>query len=54
VIRKRMHLPAEKAIFLFLDGTIPPSSALMTEIYSHHRDADGFLYISYSGENIFG
>jgi GABA(A) receptor-associated protein len=54
VIRKRMKLPAEKAIFLFVGGTIPPSSALMAEIYSHHADVDGFLYITYSGENVFG
>ena len=54
VIRKRIKLPSEKAIFLFVGGTIPPSSASMTEIYLHHRDADGFLYITYSGENVFG
>lgn len=54
VIRKRIKLPAEKALFLFVGGTIPPSSALMTDIYSYHRNADGFLYITYSGENVFG
>lgn len=54
VIRKRMKLPAEKGIFLFVGGIIPPSSALMDEMYSHHRDRDGFLYITYSGENVYG
>jgi GABA(A) receptor-associated protein len=54
VIRKRLKLPAEKAIFLFVDGKIPSTSAMLNEIYEQHRDADGFLYMSYSDENVFG
>merc|ERR1711953_1216997 len=30
------------------------SSWTMGELYSQHKDADGFLYIAYSGENTFG
>ncbi len=26
----------------------------MSSIYEDHRDEDGFLYITYSGENTFG
>ena len=26
----------------------------MSQIYDEHKDEDGFLYISYSGENTFG
>jgi GABA(A) receptor-associated protein len=29
-------------------------SANMGQIYSAHKDEDGFLYIAYSGENTFG
>ena len=54
VIRKRLKLPPEQAIFLFVNGTIPPTGALMNQIYEEHRDVDGFLYITYSGENTFG
>ena len=54
VIRKRLKLPPEQAIFLFVNGTIPPTAALMNQIYDEHRDVDGFLYITYSGENTFG
>lgn len=54
VIRKRLKLPPEQAIFLFVNGTIPPTGALMNQIYDEHRDVDGFLYITYSGENTFG
>lgn len=54
IIRKRVDLPPERAIFLFVNGTIPPTAVLMSVIYSENRDKDGFLYIQYSGENTFG
>jgi len=54
VIRNRMKLPSEKAIFLFVGGTIPSSSELILNIYSRYKDLDGYLYITYSGENVFG
>jgi len=54
VIRKRLKLPPEQAIFLFVNGTIPPTGSLMSQVYEDYRDEDGFLYINYAGENIFG
>ena len=54
VIRSRMKLPSEKAIFLFVNGSIPSSSELISLIYENNKDRDGFLYITYSGENTFG
>ncbi|EGC36392.1 hypothetical protein DICPUDRAFT_77947 [Dictyostelium purpureum] len=45
---------AEKAIYLFINNTIPPTAALMSQIYERYKDEDGFLYITYSGENTFG
>lgn len=53
-IRKRIKLPAEKAIFIFVNDTLPPTAALMSAIYQEHKDKDGFLYVTYSGENTFG
>jgi len=55
IIRKRMALDQSKALFLFVnENVLVPTSALMQAIYSQYADADGFLYISYSGENTFG
>ena len=54
VIRKRIKLSPEKALFIFCNNQLPPTSALMSSIYSEHNDPDGFLYISYAGENSFG
>ncbi|PVV02489.1 hypothetical protein BB560_003055 [Smittium megazygosporum] len=54
VIRKRIKLSSEKAIFIFVNDTLPPTAALMSAIYSECQDPDGFLYVTYSGENTFG
>ncbi|KAI5450316.1 ubiquitin-like protein atg8 [Naganishia albida] len=54
VIRKRIKLAPEKAIFIFVDDVLPPTAALMSAIYEEHHDEDGFLYLAYSGENTFG
>lgn len=54
VIRKRIKLSPERAIFIFVDEMLPPAAALMSSIYEEHKDEDGFLYILYSGENTFG
>lgn len=54
IIRKRIQLPAEKAMFLFVDKLLPATTATMGSIYEDHKDPDGFLYIAYSGENSFG
>ncbi|TNN36113.1 Gamma-aminobutyric acid receptor-associated protein-like 2 [Liparis tanakae] len=54
IIRKRIQLPSEKAIFLFVDKTVPQSSLTMGQLYDKETDEDGFLYVAYSGENTFG
>lgn len=51
---QRIKLPAEQAIFLFVNGNIPSNASLMSVIFDQHADPDGFLYITYSGESTFG
>jgi GABA(A) receptor-associated protein len=54
VIRKRLRLPAEKAVFLFINGTINANTATMNDMYYRYCNEDGFLYITYNDENVFG
>uniref|UniRef100_A0A6N2MCH5 Autophagy-related protein n=1 Tax=Salix viminalis TaxID=40686 RepID=A0A6N2MCH5_SALVM len=54
VVRKRIKLSPEKAIFIFVKNILPPTAAMMSAIYEENKDEDGFLYMSYSGENTFG
>mgnify|MGYP001577579541 FL=1 len=37
VIRKRIKLAPEKAIFIFVDEVLPPTAALMSSIYEEHK-----------------
>jgi GABA(A) receptor-associated protein len=53
-IRNRIKLKPEQAIFLFVNNTLPHIGESMGKIYEEFKDEDGFLYITYSGENTFG
>lgn len=53
-VRKRLKLKQDEALFFFINNTIPTMTQTITEIYHHHKDKDGFLYIQYSGESTFG
>jgi hypothetical protein len=48
VIRKRIKLSPEKAIFIFVDEVLPPTAALMSSIYEEHKDEDGYVFLSLS------
>ncbi|XP_006903411.1 PREDICTED: uncharacterized protein LOC102849623 [Elephantulus edwardii] len=50
LIRKRIHLRAEDALFFFVNNVIPPTSATMGQLYQEHHEEDFFLYIAYSDE----
>jgi GABA(A) receptor-associated protein len=56
VIRKRIRLPASSALFLFVgdDAVLLPVSLEMEDVYHRFKNKDGFLYILYSRENVFG
>ena len=55
-IRKLTKIPEEQALFLSIKGKYSISGEiLMDEIYKKYKDKeDGFLYISYSTEVIYG
>ena len=54
VVRRRMQLTGETALFLFVGNTLPTTGTLLRELYTNYADNDGFLYMLYSGENTFG
>ena len=55
VIRKRIKLDAVQALYMFCgSGVLPATHTMMSQLYQRHKDEDGFLYISYTGENTFG
>ena len=54
VIRKRIKLLPEEALFLFVNGIMATNGSSMSSIYQTHKDKDGFIYITYTSENTFG
>jgi GABA(A) receptor-associated protein len=58
IIRKNMQLKSDEALFLFFGekpGIIPPTGALISDVYEQHMDTvDHFLYGRITKENVFG
>jgi GABA(A) receptor-associated protein len=54
IIRKKIKLKQQEAIFIFVGGIIPPSSENIGVIYNNYANEDGFLYMEVSLENTFG
>ena len=55
IIRKRIKLTPEKAIFMFTEnGTLLSSFMSMSQVYDEHKSDCGFLFMIYSGESTFG
>jgi GABA(A) receptor-associated protein len=54
VIRRRLSLKPDKALFLTVRDTMVPSSQRLKDVYAKHKDIDGFLYVVYATESTFG
>ena len=54
IIRKRIQLEPHVALFMFIGNELSQSATLFGNLYENKKDEDGFLYITYSGENTFG
>jgi GABA(A) receptor-associated protein len=54
IVRRRIKIRQEEAIFLFVNNYVVPSNELVGNIYEHYKDPDNFLYITYSKEDTFG
>ncbi len=54
IIRQKIKLPPQEAIFLFVNGKMFSNGSTMLDIYEKEKDKDGFLYVQYAKENTFG
>lgn len=54
IIRKRLELKPEQAIFLLANNTLPTNTSLMITVYMTHKDEDQFLYLTVCGHETFG
>ena len=53
-LRTKFNIKPEESVLIFVNGTFPTSTTLMSYLYDKHKDKDGFLYISVLKENVFG
>lgn len=54
VVRKRLKLKPENALFIGVNNMIPPSTTMMGDIYKRNVDKDKFLYLQIFEEQVFG
>ncbi|KAK9070039.1 hypothetical protein SSX86_010438 [Deinandra increscens subsp. villosa] len=54
ILSNRLHLSPGKALFIFVQNTLPQTSSLIESVYESFKDEDGFLYMCYSSEKTFG
>jgi len=54
IIRMRIKLESDKALFMFFNNTLPVLSDDIGNVYKNNKDKDGFLYAIISLESVFG
>ncbi|XP_056295483.1 microtubule-associated proteins 1A/1B light chain 3C [Pseudoliparis swirei] len=55
LLRNKFSLESTQALFLLVaEKSMSCMSSSMGEVYSHHSDTDGFLYITYASQEVFG
>jgi GABA(A) receptor-associated protein len=55
-IRRRLRLRSEHALFFYIGsyGKQPLLNSTMESLYHQNKDIDGFLYLCYAEEKVFG
>lgn len=55
IIKNRLRLPASRAFYFVIDNqSMASTSRTVAEIYKEHKDEDGFLYMTYASQEMFG
>ncbi|XP_066466494.1 microtubule-associated proteins 1A/1B light chain 3C-like [Tiliqua scincoides] len=56
IIRNRMSITSTQAFYFLVDGSrsLVNMSSTMAEVYTTYKDEDGFLYMTYASQEMFG
>jgi GABA(A) receptor-associated protein len=53
-LRRHIKMSPKKAMFIFVNDTLPPNSYTVGQVWDDHKNADNVLHMYYSLENTFG
>ncbi|XVF58414.1 hypothetical protein PTKIN_Ptkin07bG0064800 [Pterospermum kingtungense] len=45
ILSLRLHLTLEKALFVFVNDTLPQTASFIDSVYNSFKEDDGFLYM---------
>lgn len=55
IIKNRLRVPSSRAFYFVVNNqSLASTSKTIAEIYKEHRDEDGFLYMTYASQEMFG
>nr|XP_023018685.1 microtubule-associated proteins 1A/1B light chain 3C-like [Leptinotarsa decemlineata] len=55
LIRNRVRVHSHQALYLMVNENVMVSLSLtMAEVYSNHANPDGYLYVTYASQEVFG
>lgn len=55
IIRNRLHVSTNRAFYFVINNqSMASTSKTMAELYKEHKDEDGFLYMTYASQEMFG
>jgi hypothetical protein len=55
ILRKKLKLTQDVAVYMYVNNnTMPIFTDTVGHVYEKHKDEDGFLYLTLSGESFFG
>jgi hypothetical protein len=54
MLRKKLELNECQSIYICCNSNILPGSYKISSVYLKHKSDDGFLYLKYCSENVFG
>ena len=54
-VREKLQVTPQQGIMILAGGKyILKNSSLLEDAYDKHKDEDGFLYLVYTDENVYG